>query len=982
MERRNARATARRQDPVILAMMAAALAIPLAFLSVAVVRPLVEGDHQTFADMIVGPVAYDGTNKSGELRLVYAAMAAFFFWALMVLPVAHRVLRHRWVQPDSRLWRRRMAIVAPLSALLAVSGARFALSSVEGRRSGEAAFYVAGTVVFMAIVVIRRSRMTSLVLPLLLGGFLFVDVVVILALAARWSRSGSFHLALPSWAGAFLLGAAVVAALAALRAGRSEALDARLGRLVLWAQVPLPLVLLLPFLGVYLYRGTVRPFPVQPAAVAAVGLITALMVAGSVRAARRRASLVAHGAREASALILLSSVVAVAAFVNWQEPAASSFAAADDFHIGEEIIQLDQMATWRQRPFETFIPLPGLVGAVTGAVNEGFFAGSAASWPLAVNGLRVLAGVLTALALTVVVSRGWALGLASFPLQGLLVTTDRLYFVIPTMLLLAAPGLLRRPNLWMPAWALAVALNLALVPAVGLAFLLASAPVAAWQGFRLLSANRLRGHVLGLAGTAAVAAVSAPLLVPLLRFVRSSAADNVPVYGIALFPLRAPTDLVGQHLPAGVWTTVFQVSRQAGWLLVLPMLGALLLVIGTRRSWRAGGHGVAFAAVAVPAVGFLVFITPYAYGRIDPVELSRLGLVSLPFLAVIGPAAMLLLGAKGARFVALTWVALASLVWGLFVPATPTSAAEGILSPVTVPDSAVAVPAAARATYSNIGDTFLERDQVDRLQRLAAVTGAVLRPGETYYDMVNRSVYYFLLRRPLPTRLPSSYYAADFNEQRRAITQLERHPPPLVWVGPALAHDGSNAAVRSYRIYRWFLTRGYRYWSSGDLEFLVRADRYGNLPPTERDDLHGAIHAFTQPSFKRAPLSWGRSFASMRRRFAQPVPLRRTGDEEIARSSWEIPAAVSGARHDFWLGDVRCPDRRVVPARLVWADPPTGERFEMQLLAGTGPILMPMGAHPAWLLRPLPRVLTLELDPGSGCHHPRVGTSQLLRLQR
>jgi hypothetical protein len=330
--------------------------------------------------------------------------------------------------------------------------------------------------------------------------------------------------------------------------------------------------------------------------------------------------------------------------------------------------------------------------------------------------------------------------------------------------------------------------------------------------------------------------------------------------------------------------------------------------------------------------------------------------------------------------VAVTWVALASLVWGLFVPATPASVAEGILSAASVPVSAVPVPA-AQARHFRLGETVLEPVQVDRIERLAAVTGAVLHPGETYYDMVNRSVYYFLLRRPLPTRLPSSYYAADFNEQRQAIGRLERHPPPLVWVGPAVAYDGSSAAVRSYRIYRWFLTRGYRYWSSGDLEFLVRADRYAALPPSERDEIHGLIHAFAQPSFKGAPLSWGRSFASMRRRFAQPVRLPPVSGEATARVSWEIPSGASGSRHDFWRSDVRCPDGRVTPARLVWADRLTDERFEMHLLAGAGPLLMPMGAHPAWLLRPLPRVLTLELDAGSGCQRPRVGLSQLLTLQ-
>jgi hypothetical protein len=375
-----------------------------------------------------------------------------------------------------------------------------------------------------------------------------------------------------------------------------------------------------------------------------------------------------------------------------------------------------------------------------------------------------------------------------------------------------------------------------------------------------------------------------------------------------------------------------------------------------------------------------LFIVPYAYGRIDPVDLSRLGLVSLPFLAVIGPAAMLLLGGGGPRLVALTWVALASLVWGMFVPITPGTVAEGVLSPVSVPPSARPM-SAARTMHSTVGDTVLEPVQIDRLERLTAVTGAVLHAGETYYDMVNRSVYYFLLHRPLPTRLPSSYYAADFNEQWRAIRRFERHPPPLVWIGPALAHDGSSAAVRSYRIYRWFLTRGYRYWSSGDLEFLVRADRYGALPPSDRDEIHGLIHAFAQPSFKAAPLSWGRSFASMRRRFAHPVRLPQVSGE-AARVSWEVPSGASGSQHDFWMSDVRCQGGPVAsPARLVWADPLTGERFEMHLLAGAGPLLMPMGAHPAWLLRPLPRVLTLEWDAGSGCQRPRVGLSQLLSLQ-
>lgn len=766
-----------------------------------------------------------------------------------------------------------------------------------------------------------------------------------------------------------LLLATLFAILLALAGTASGRLSRRLlDRAVLVLQIPLPLALLGTLHGEHIVDGEIIILG-PPGATRLLFAATALVLgAWQFNHARRRWRFVP---RPLSTLIAPATVASVVILTTLSTPAASGLTSADDFHNGEQLIQWRQLTHFNLAAYDEFIPVPGLVGALVGGVNELVLGGTAATFPVAGALVRLGLALLVVLSLTAAVGRLWGLAFAALACT---LTSDRVLVPLALLTVLAVPRLVRAPRRWLVAWSMGCMVAVSLMPASGTAATLATFPAAAVMvrlSWRERQPTRARGTSATRRCTAAVvgialASILAPLLLPytldLVRYLSASGAANTPAYGLSLtqYAISLPSPA---GLPQPLVRVMFEAVRFSGWLVALPVL----VVLATRALARIHAATVRPALIlALTSGAFLLCIIPYAWGRIDPDHLSRAGALSLSICLFVLPAVMwqLLDRARGIAFVAFIAAALVSVVASQQAPSAFLAAALGPSSA----DHGQRVYAGGGVQKPHLGPALLAPERVDVLRSAHSAISAYLGAGETFYDMANASALYEVLDRPVAAPFSSEYYAPDATAQRVVLEALKAAPPPVALVATRAWSKnepywpvGISPSLRSYRIYRWFLDRGYQPVTREGVHLLVEP---GRVQPLDSEQRGQELAQMLRPTtLKALPIAWGRSWQALAPRFGPPSPLQDYPPSSASHSRWALPAERD---EDYLLLDVACADQSSAPrpSILRWGTEP---HQTLELLVRHGRHLVPLASNPDWLHRVRDGALTLELQPGSAC---------------
>lgn len=963
--------------------------IAIALVVTATVAPMLFRGSQRFTDIVVGEIALGGYNKSADFRLAWVfLLVAFVAYAALGLV---RSLRIGPNQPRGSRCGRMLTAAAP-AIVIALMVARWLLSETRSPPYGTALVLAGGAAAVLAVSIHRvvgpsRERIRSVAervtLAILTAGFVFVSFLGLagaFAFVSLASRSRSLVEAhAHGIVQVFLLAGTVLAIGAATGTIRRD----RLTRWCLAAQILAPLVLLQPFIGVHESGGRLFRSGVTDHARLIASLTVGFGIVSTFRANRAR---IHEGEISFRRAILPWAVIAVAATAVMATPAASAFEMDDDFHTGETLIQWPQLTTHDHRAFITFFPIPGLLGAVIGWINEVLYLGTATSFPQANLLFNVVSAGLTAALLVRLLGAHWALLLATT----LLLPSNRTYLLLPVLLILALPGLLHRPLLWLAVWTALAAIGTFFVSATGLAVTLGTTPLAVWVVGNWLirtrrgdwSIRRQIPQAIPLLLLAAAALFFLPNLLGLLEYLREGEHSNITAYGLGLFQSREAPVLT-TSVPFVVRKTLWEGIRLGAWVVAVPLLLGLLHA-GMRRGrgYIPASGPSSFAAFALGLLGTLLASIPYTLGRIDAGVLSRAGQLSLLTFALLLPVALILYRRPRETLTGiLITLAWALSLWGFFLPRRPADLVRSAVAPIRTSRPAVFLEESPER-FPALGRGLINRKHFGRIHKLDRVLRSVARPGETYFDAVNRSTYYFGLGRRVPTPFSSQFYAADEAFQQEMLRALTREPPPMIWVAPRLE---LRFSLRSYRVYKWAMLQGYRYYRVDDLDILIypkRASAMDLVGATEITD-PSAWGPLMQGNLHFIPVSWGRSFDSLAWRFGQPIQLRPTGPSAGTNAQeYVVPPGTPGSRYDFLLVEVSCSSGKdaVVRAHIKWDVPGWTRRVPMR--AAPGRLLVPLGADPAWLLEePRRGLLRIEASRSPTCGRLQFESASLLPLE-
>lgn len=929
------------------------LLIIIAAIAVYMLLPLFGGGHQVFTDIIIENVSASGHNKSGELQLFWLILFMGAFLLLLTLFLCTKlkkgadssesILR---IEPSRYRFPLFSGIlIFPFFLYLIVFG-QFSLP------------LFAGLLILIFCRFFCRKETARILLIFVLSYYALtalLTVVVKLGGSLKIS-SGTLHFF-------SILTGLILSAAFLLSKDKKPFLN--LGnRLILILQCFLPGLLLIWLVDDYLYQGSQIkvPYALGYTVFFLVFILTAaiLLIRQTIRFWNENGS------------YFMGSVTPVLIFVYHSFCAAPMYAQPDQHHHGEQMIPWNQVFDFGQSLYKEYTPVSGLFPFVNGFFQNLWLGNTVTDYAPAISITMVIFCILTMYLIYRHVGGAYATAFAVF---FTLPCYNRQYMVLPVLLLLSLPGLLKKKNLWLWLWIFSCFLSGLYYPLFGAALLMGTLPLGIYQLFTFVKDGGLKGYLkkplfyIMWGILLIVVAESSPLLFRMLRHTLTYSSQTVMADGIPLLG-QTPPDAFMPYL------TAFSGLRQALYLsfrFLLPIAGVWVLVycfyyVVKNRSLR----GNAFFFIA----GALTLMISYSYtlvradtGRIlsrtAPVLISIAG-VFLPILLIrcrkALPKRFTLSAFMGICF-ALPLMIYPKVSWtknpDLWV--YPDGESQMVMDDASKLYSFYEVPETFLKSEDTglpekyqklLGSGFMVSDQLHYITGYASVTEKcnALFEDTAYMALDGQGFYDYLgIRCSATGYIPA---ARSYEAQKEIWDTASQNLPVVFYIQPE----------SSYYIFRFMLDAGYVYCAKDGAFYPLPL--YNSLYDTKAQGIYdGDDYRLYAPAsdFGQSPDSFGASMDSLSEIFIE--------DADKSLKARDLPESFAGATYDFlyleFSGDAGIPEGSFLT--LTWQDA-EGNSFEggmASCVIKDGKLLIPMGMNPCWLLSEIDDFTLTVTAPGT-----------------
>ncbi|MDO8444892.1 MAG: hypothetical protein Q7T53_02105 [Deltaproteobacteria bacterium] len=774
------------------------------------------------------------------------------------------------------------------------------------------------------------------------------------------------------------------------------ALKRRLSSGLLLLQISLPLLLFVFISQSYVYQGKILAMYRSDLLLAVAGVLTLFSWwrlfkrYGEIKKKEMEGLVLPY-----SVSLSVASLYPVVVFVSYIQNSWRTYSfATDDFHVGEQLLPWQQIIDFGKLPYHDFVPIHGLMAMAYGGLNKLFWGNTIATFPLAMTLLIAIAVTFSFVALFRFAGPLIALSLASFAGGGM----NRMFVLLPAIILLCLPELTKRPGRWLAVWIAVCLFSVLYNVPVGAGIALGSIPIAAYMGWRVFREERrlyLRAGVVLGAMTLLILGISPMrnMAAGLIHFIIDNASTNTIANGSGLFQYDLRPKEFGLAAVPFQWQ-----SLKLSWILVV--LISVIYFFRTIANIKEHGDKRYFWLAALLPGSF--FITgKWALERIAASGLERDGALSITALTFFLPLMIMGYSRESER--------LKRALFSAFIVGMATAAGYGVMnyrSWITKPFESIIVSEKDALVKGKdiglprLGKVFADPKRVEKLQELKQAMMPYLRDGETFLDLTNHSALYFYLDMPVPVLYSADYVAASAISQMRMVKQIKETPPPVVLISERIPWDGGPASLRSYLLYRE-LVNTYVPVKAGMFSFLVRPDRVDsiNIAPFEQQ-MEVLDEVFYQADLKEIPNAWGRSWRLLKNRFTKlhtlvpgnPVNFTRSQNGgykptgEDPQINFEMPKnTILGADVDHIMLEYSCkknnPGSEPV-LELYWASEiyPMSEKTVVRFSGKGTRAIVPVGSQPRWRLGKQINALRLDLQDYRSCSELNVTNAVLLKL--
>ncbi|MCR5249873.1 MAG: hypothetical protein K6E50_04640 [Lachnospiraceae bacterium] len=667
---------------------------------------------------------------------------------------------------------------------------------------------------------------------------------------------------------------------------------------------------------------------------------------------------------------------------------------ADMHHPFENIIAFSQIFELGQRPFSEYIPVSGMYSVVQGAFLALFGKGEYAAYNVTENLFYLAIAALLLLAARKQIREGNLLLLA---LLIPILRYNRIALILPFMLLLVHPALIRRRSLWLKAWFLTSLVHGLYYPLFGAAVCLAFLPLAVLQFLRWRKGELSRDvkkplFWLGWAGCLLPAILSIPLLLGTLKHMLAMSAQTIFADGLARFGQGMPDNFLSYVPSDGLRLLLYMLFS---FLIPVSVVWVSVILAMKLGQIRVEGRklliGNAEAAAVCISVGIAMFVSfSYTLVRLDVFDIYARSA------GVIFAAAVMFLliaarycGSGTMRYVVSGFaVFLLAAVMG--ESARGIAEDEKLAAAYTVPEDRIAADSSA---CPRLGSCFMKEEDYTKL--LARYNGGVgLDPAESYLGLGDFG--YFYLYNIRGASVMEMMTIRGYGAAQETVELLRRNGPRV----------SALDSFSYYYLYHWLLASGEYAWDAETAKFLP----HGGDPEEARERNKAAGIAAEERELGLTPSSWGLSMESLNGIFTEAQAAYSLGQgadgaEILFGESLDgddadflyLALDDIGETYDYILVDhlfdavqedvtpfaARLMRKNRNPGRTItlsWQDD-AGEEHCMHCDLGQGRLLIPLGSGAGWLLNSHAQIRITAEDSGEAAAMPAIGELRLLKLR-
>ncbi|EJP21858.1 hypothetical protein HMPREF1142_2017 [Peptostreptococcaceae bacterium AS15] len=495
----------------------------------------------------------------------------------------------------------------------------------------------------------------------------------------------------------------------------------------------------------------------------------------------------------------------------------------DQFHTGETAIVFSQIFDKGQIWNKEFVSVLQGLGLIVSGINKFLFYGKFSMFYQTNNVVKVIFSTGAFLALVGIIKDRRKL-LFFIPIMSIFIFNRG--FAIPiTFLLLINPYLIRKVKLWIYTYAFLCIFNIFFQPTYGGVMAVSFLPIAFVllyndikdTGIKSYINNRI--NIIFILSLVCIFLFSIPLIIDALIFLIDNSYQTQITNGIALKQqiITEPIPLSGFHF-IDKFFTLFM-AYGISFLSFSFLFIFFVVYVKKEEDFTRKIQGVCLTLI--PCTSFILWL-PAILTRID-YGITRIGYISIIMVSLFSPTLIYLyrkrIKDKLLIFFFSTIIAVIIIYYNtpIFLPYMGNMAME-----IKIPSDYKKID---DGVVDGLGEAFINNENyVEEAKAIKMLSDTVLSDNQTYYDFTDKSIYYYYSGRRVPGLYVSSMICANDKLQKKAIEKLKKEDIPLIFINNPLRFIQVSESLRSYRIYKYFMTKNYRYINYNNIDFLLRDD--------------------------------------------------------------------------------------------------------------------------------------------------------------
>lgn len=914
------------------------------------------GNHpQEYKEYIVETVAFSNSNKSGEIHL---------FWALLFGGCLLSYILQRFLQRSKQIHTddKSADINTKQSCLVIV----LLLLNL-------AVYFMSGAFAPILLCASSVYVLLSLILPdrakdgLILFVFLFYSITsftFLLGLVKALSFNTDF----------LLLAAVLVEAFLFVFVRNKDGLR----KISLLLQIALPF-LLVSFIGNrYIYNNSVISMELAPQVYIVIFSLLAVLLFFSVRHAMK--SWNPSMANPHTEVVSISACLAIAIFSTYSS--TQLFVPNDVHHVGEAILSFQQVFELKQIPYVNYFPVSGLFSVVLGGILK-FLGGGITYFAFAQAFLRIFFAVVIMLLCSKQLNKSYCLLISSVFVLAPSPVIARAYLILPSVLILLLPQLIKRKQLWLMIWIWLCLIGVLYYPLYGVATFLGSLPFAIVQLYSFVKSGEfrvglktVRFYLLWLIVLLPVI-LCLPLLFGIAKHTLVYSSQSVLADGIAVFG----QDIPGNFMPA---LSAISIVRRACYYAIrflLPAVYVWIFLYVLIKSLKQDGIRLSTfqsPLFLVTSFGILSLLVSYTYTIVREdvgVLTSRSAFVLIPLASIL----IILICVKYLKDsfynkLIIGFVVLVAVLLGNSFNSVQEIDNRLVYEYDVHADYHLITPS-EQDTLKNIGPGFVNSYQMETgyLSYMSRMTDLLQYDSNLSFCGLDFSYIYVTGAR---TCTQPSFPAIKSDSTTSECISVLRAEKPVIF-------NGFFSSISQYHLYEWLmLTNEYVYSKQYDA-FLpvslsnligggVTSDK--RLAPYAVSDVGLAANSLGRsidtliPSFELTDVKLSNIDSAQN----AATDVAASDDSNVITYNYSLSKSLNGSDGDFLYVDLaidadgkdksellssignslkKNTENKNVFVTVLWDNDyaPTAQN-SMQCQLGTGALLIPLGSNNNWLL--------------------------------